>query len=109
MIRLTDLLLETTENRVNLMKLEVIMEKLLPDLTKTQNTKFTQLCAELHTMVGNLNMVPYTIHNNPEWRLLHGALMIKMLEVKTEAEKLIDHETVNIKPFINALDDLIVA
>jgi hypothetical protein len=109
MIRLTDLLLETTENRVNLMKLEVLMEKFLPELTKTQNTTLTQLCLDVHTMTGTLNMLPYTIHNATEWKLLHAALMLKLLEVKREAEKLTNHETINIKPFINALDELIVA
>lgn len=109
MIRLTELLLETTENRVNLMKLEVLMEKFLPELTKTQNTTLTQLCLDVHTMSGTLNMLPYTIHNATEWKLLHAALMLKLLEVKREAEKLTNHETINIKPFINALDELIVA
>lgn len=109
MIRLQDILLENTENRVNLMKLQALMEKMTPELTKTENTKLTQLCTEVHDMVGQFNMLPYTIHNRDEWTVLRITLMAKLMEVKGEAEKLLDSDKVDVKPFIKALDELIVS
>lgn len=109
MIRLQDILLENTENRVNLMKLEAVMEKMAPELTKTQNTKLTQLCTEVHEMVGKLNMLPYTIYNRDDWTVLRIALMAKLMEVKIEAEKLLENDKVDVKPFIKALEEIIVS
>jgi hypothetical protein len=109
MIRLRDVLQENTENRINLMKLEVLMEKMLPALTKTQNTKLTQLCTELHEMVNAFNMLPYTIYNRIEWPVLQITLMTKLMELKTEAEKMVDSNNVDVKPFIKALDELIAS
>jgi hypothetical protein len=108
MIRLKDILLENTENRVNLMKLEALMEKMLPELTKTENTKLTQLCTEVHEMVGKFNTLPYTIHNRDDWTVLRIALMAKLLEIKTEAEKMVDSDKVDVQPFIKALDEILV-
>lgn len=108
MIRLQDILLENTENRVNLMKLEALMEKMMPELTKTENTKLTQLCTEVHDMVGKFNMLPYTIHNRDDWTALRIMLMAKLMEVKKEAEKLLESDKVDVKPFIKALDELLV-
>jgi hypothetical protein len=109
MIRLRDVLKENTENRINLMKLEALMEKMLPALTKTQNTKLTQLCTELHEMVNSLNVLPYTIYNRTEWPVLQIALMTKLMELKTEVEKIIDSDKIDVKPFIKALDELIAS
>ena len=113
MIRLKDLLNEVSfpkENRVNLIKLTVLMEKLIPELTKNQVTKFSQLCAEAHDMVRQLNEIPYTIYNNvPDWKLLEVALIIKLSEIKIEAEKLLNSTKVDVRPFIKAIDELIVS
>jgi len=109
MIKLKDILLENTENRVNLMKLEALMEKMLPEMTKTENSKITQLCTEVHDMVGKLNTLPYTIHNRDEWTVLRIMLMAKLTEVKTEAEKMLDSDKVDVRPFIKALDEIIVS
>jgi len=109
MIKLKNILLENTENRINLLKLEALMEKLTPELTKTQNTKISQLCTEMHEMVDALNKLPYTIHNHMEWKVLRLGLMGKLLEVKAEAEKLVENGVVGIAPFVKALDELIVS
>lgn len=108
MIRLSKLLLENTENRVNLMKLEAIMEKLTPELSKAQDTKLSTLCTEVHELVESLNKLPYTIYNHSEWQVLQLSLMSKLMEVKSEAEKLIGTGIVNVVPFIKALDEIIV-
>jgi len=108
MIKLRNVLTENTENRINLMKLEVLMEKMLPVLTKTQNTKLTQMCTEVHEMVNSFNVLPYTIYNQADWPVLQIALMTKLMELKTEAEKMTGNK-VDVKPFIKALDELIAS
>lgn len=109
MIRLTDILLENSKNRVNLMKLEAIMEKMKPEFTKAENKKISELCTEVHQMAESLNNLPYTIFNHQEWNLLRLGLMAKLVEVKAEAEKLMGEGKVDVVHFIKALDELIVS
>lgn len=110
MIRLKDLVLESYSNkerRINLMKLEVIMEKMLPELTKAGATKLTELCNEVHQMAADLNKIPYTLWNSyPEWPILKTALIDKLNEVKAEALK-ITSEKFDASTFIKALDEII--
>jgi SpoVK/Ycf46/Vps4 family AAA+-type ATPase len=108
-ISLTKLVLENKENRITLMKLTALMEKMVPEMTKAQSKKLTELCTEVHTMVNDLNVLPYTIHNHKEWQVLKLAMMSKLMEVKKEAEKLLESEKVDVKPFIKALDEIIVS
>lgn len=112
MIRLRDLLNETSfnkENRINLMKITTLMEKLIPELTKSQSTKLIELCSEINEMVIKLNEIPYTVFNHtPEWKLLEVAFVSKLAEVKVEAEKLLNSDKVDVRPFIKAIDEIIV-
>lgn len=111
MIRLKDLLNEVSfskENRINLLKLSALMEKIIPELTKTESKKLTELCTEVHTMAEKLNETPYTVFNNTDWFVLKTMIMAKLLEVKEEAIKLESSDKVDIKPFIIALDEIIV-
>jgi len=111
MIRLKDILMEhgSKERRINLMKLEVLMEKLLPELTKAQATKLTQICTEIYQMATTLNETPYKIWNaNPEWPLVKLALKSKLMEAKEEASKLLESDKVDIRPFVKALDEFIL-
>lgn len=99
-------MVENKENRINLLKLTAIMEKMLPELTKPQSTKLTELCAEVHTLAGQLNTLPITIHNHEPWKVLKVAMVAKLMEVRQEAQK-IKSDKVDTKPFIKALDELI--
>lgn len=112
MIRLRDLLNEASfnkENRINLMKITTLMEKLIPELTKAQSTKLVELCSEVNEMAIKLNEIPYTIFTHtPEWKILEVALIAKITEVKTEAEKLLNSDKVDVRPFIKAIDEIIV-
>jgi hypothetical protein len=110
MIRLKDLLSENygiKENRVNLMKLEALMEKMLPELTKTDATKLTELCSEVHQLACDMNKIPYQIWNAyPEWPILKAALIAKLMEVKEETLKA-SSDKFDATTFIKALDELI--
>lgn len=104
---MTQLLNESIENRVSLMKITAIMEKMLPEVTKAQSTKLMQLCAEATNMADMLNQFPYTIHGTEKWKALKTAMILKLAEIKEEAMKL-DPEKVNVKPYLIALDEVIV-
>lgn len=106
MIRMTQLLNENMENRVSLMKVTAIMEKMLPEVTKAQSNKLMELCAEAHNMAGVLNQIPYTIHGTEKWNTLKAAMLLKLVEIREEAMKL-DPEKINVKPYIVALDEVI--
>lgn len=111
MIRLKNLLNEVSfpkENRINLMKLTTLMEKILPEVTKAQSKKLTELCTEVYEMASKLNQTRYTVFNHNEWALLKALMMTKLLEVKDEALKLEKSDKINVKPFIIALDEIIV-
>lgn len=107
MIRLQDIILENKENRISLMKLTVLMEKLLPELSKAQQTRLTELCTEACTLIEELNQFPYTIFNHQGWQVLKLGVITKLTEVKLEAEKLMESKTVDVVPFIKALDEII--
>jgi len=107
MIRLKDILVENKENRTSLFKLTALMEKLLPELNKTNATKLTTLCTEAHTLVSKLNDTPHTIFNNQDWKVMKVMVVAKLMEIKVEAEKLLESDKVDIKPFIKALDEVI--
>lgn len=111
MIRLKDLLTENAglkERRIDLVKLEVLMAKMLPELTKTDSKKLMELCNEVHQLAQDLNKVPYQIWNAyPEWPILKAALIEKLVEVKEETLK-VTSEKFDATTFIKALDELIV-
>lgn len=107
-IRLTDILLENKENRINTMKLTILMEKMMAELTKAQSTKITELCTEVYTMATELNQLPYNIYNHQNWQLLKIAMMSKLMELKEETLKLSNSDKVDVLPFIKALDEVLV-
>lgn len=111
MIRFRDILFEhqSKERRLNLMKLEVLMEKLLPSLTKAESTKLTQICTEIHQMASELNETPYKVSNaHPEWSIVKLALRSKLIEAKEEVSKLLESDKVDVRPFVKALDEFIL-
>jgi hypothetical protein len=80
MIRLRDLLLENPENRINLMKVQTILEKIYPVLKDAQVKKLMELCAEAHVMASQLNMKPYvrTESTMVEWKFLIAGVHAKI-------------------------------
>lgn len=110
MIRLRDLLLENPENRINLMKIQTIMEKMYPVLNDTQVKKLMELCAEAHIMASQLNMKPFvrTESTMVEWKFLISGVHAKINELKVEVLKIAESDkTVNCAPLIKALDEVL--
>lgn len=113
MIRLQDIIMENntaqghTENRVSLIKIAVIMEKVLPSVDKSVATRLTELFAEVSDITSTLNATPYTKFNMEGWEFAKAALYAKIVEMKVEVEKLCESDKVDVKPLVKALDEII--
>jgi hypothetical protein len=109
MIRLTKLLLENTENRISLMKLESIMARVIPELSAAQSSKLLELFTEVTVMAAALNMLPYTVKNNrlDEWHMLTNSFKTMVLSLREEICSIADKKKdVNFNPLILALDEV---
>lgn len=107
-ILLKNLISENTYNRVNLMKIGALMEKALPELTKDQSKKLTELFTELSMMSTNMNGLPYTVkeYKLNEWQLLIASFHKKLDEFRSEVMKINEKsDKVNCAPLIKALDE----
>jgi len=109
MIRLTDLLMENVERRVNLMKIQAIMEKLYPELTDAQSKKLTELCTEVHMMASQMNTIPYirTESSMTQWAILEAAFKAKVTELKEEVIKVCEDKKIDSLTVIKALDEVL--
>lgn len=114
MIRLQDIIMENSaqgyvQNRVNLAKIVVIMEKVLPAVDKSVATKLTEIFAEVSNITNTMNTTPYkrTEESLAAWRLAEAALYAKICEMKEEVEKLCESDKVNVKPLVKALAEII--
>jgi hypothetical protein len=109
MIRLKDLLVENAENRINLMKVQTIMEKLYPEITGEQSKKLMELCTEMHMMASQLNTIPYirTESSLAEWTLLVTAFKSKVTELKEEVIRVCENKKIDSTTVVKALDEVL--
>lgn len=111
MIRLKNLLNEASflkENRINLMKITTILEKVLEELPKTKTKKLTEVFTEFSVMSEKLNQLPFNYFNMTEWKFLNLAAHVKLTELREEVLKLIKEDnTSTLTPLINALDEVL--
>lgn len=109
MIRLTKLLLENTENRINLMKLESIITRVIPELSAAQSSKVLELFTEINVLAAALNMLPYTVKNNrlDEWHTLTNSFKTMVMSLREEVCSMADKkQNVDFNPLISALDEV---
>jgi hypothetical protein len=77
MIKLTDLITEAgKQNRINSMRLVVLLEKLVPCLKKAQQDKITQLTAKLMEGIATVNQLPYNYNTMSEWHMTELATVV---------------------------------
>jgi len=99
------LIKESTENRVNLMRLDAILENFAPKLTKKEQEKLADVYVDLQELVETLNTTPHTIFNNKDWKLLNMILMGKVAQMKLVVEEIAeDNKEVDCWPLMKALD-----
>lgn len=111
MIRLSNLLVESTERRVNLMRVIAIMEKVLPELKAADAKKITEAFTEFAMLVENLNSLPYTVkeYKLNEWQLLSAVTQAKLTELREHVAKLCTESSpVDLKPLVKALEEVLV-
>jgi hypothetical protein len=104
---LKDLLRESTERRLNVMRIQVLVEKVLTEVTESQGKKLIEMMTEVSMMVTNLNALPYTIFNAREWQFAVAATYMKIADLREEVVKISeDSKTLNCAPLIKALDEV---
>jgi hypothetical protein len=110
MIRLTELLSESMlERRVNLMRVQTVMEKLYPELNESQSKKLMELCTEAHMLTSQLNSTRYIRTENSvvEWKLLVMALESKLNEMKEEVIKICESKKIDSTTVVKALNSVL--
>ena len=109
MIKLMDIINESIripEHRLSLARIQVNMEKILPELTATQNNKLTQLFTELSEMATHLNSLPYTKFNYEDWKLYMLEVEEKVNELHEAVQKIADKKKdLNCQPLIIAIQE----
>jgi hypothetical protein len=109
MIRLRNLLNEThmKQSHINLMRVSTNLEKVLPELTKAQATKLTEMMTEISVAVSALNTLPYTVFNADAWDVYILAATHAVGALKEEVVKISEKkESVNCASLIKALDEV---
>jgi L-rhamnose mutarotase len=111
-IRIRDLIAEdtgTTSNRVQLMRVEVILEELAPKLSEKDQKKLASIYVELKALAESMNMTPYTIFNHDHWKLLNMVLAGKVAEFKLVAEDIAEeNKDVDCWPLARAIDTILI-
>lgn len=106
-LRLKDLLRESAERRLNVMRIQVLVEKVLPEVTESQAKTLTELCAEICMRATNLNAIPYTIFNAREWQLAIMETYMKITELREEVVKISEGGKQECcAPLLKALDEV---
>lgn len=110
MTRLKDLLAEgTAERRVNLMRVEGVLENLAHHLPQKEQDKLAKCFVELSEFADMLNETPQTIFNTQQWKLLNMVLAGKVAELRLLAEDISeDNKDVDCWPLIKAIDLILV-
>jgi len=110
MIKLTNLLMEsTTERRVNLMRVEAVLENLAHHISEKDQQKLAKVFVELHEIACSLNETPQTIFNHVQWKLLNMVLAGKIAEMRLVVEDIAeDNKDVDCWPLVKALDTILI-
>lgn len=108
MTTLKSLIVEGKENRINLDRIEINVEHLAQQVSKTEQEKLAVSFVELKLLAEQLNTVPYTAFNANQWRWLGMALLGKIAELRIVVEDIAeDNETIDCRPLMGALDLLL--
>ena len=109
-ILLKDLLTEGTQmNRVNLMRVETILENLTPKLNTKEQQKLAEVYVELKELTEVLNQTPFNVFTKQDWHLLNMILVGKVAEFKLVAESIAeDNKQVDCWPLAKAIDLILI-
>ena len=103
--KLKHLIAENIENRINLMRVEAILENLAPQLSQDDQNKIAGAYVELKMLVTGLNETPYTVFNEEQWKLLKMVLAGKVAEMRLVLEDIAeDNKEIDFFPIMKAVD-----
>lgn len=111
MIRLKNLMFENLENRVNLTKLQTVLEKLYEQLSESDMKSVQEVFLELSEMVSQLNTSRYirTEQGLVEWSIAAAAFRQKVAELQEQVLKLSEKQTeVNFSTTLSVLEELLI-
>ena len=103
-LSLRNILRENVENRLNITKIETLVEKVLADVKGAKDTKITELYSVLCTQRCALNAFPYTSFNIFEWQIMVGSVRATLDSLRGEALSLSTNEDC-VRALIVALDE----
>jgi hypothetical protein len=105
-LSLKSILQENVQNRINLMRLTTLIEKVVCHLSATQAKTLTECFAEVSMLATNLNTLKYTQFNVNEWQLLIAATFVKLNELRSEVVEIAkSKKDVDFGPLLKALDE----
>lgn len=94
------------ENKISLVKVEVLMEKVKEQLKGKELEKLTEKCMNVKMTAEMLNNTPYTIHGVDKWKFLKVAMIASLVEIRNE---LMELKNVEVTHLVKALDEIIVS
>jgi hypothetical protein len=106
MMKLKNLLTEgRTTRRVDLMRIEVVLENLAHHLSSAEQKKLAEAYVNLCQIANVFNETPYTIFNTEQWQLMNMILAGKIAEMRIIAEDIAeDNKDVDCWPLVKAID-----
>jgi len=105
-LSLKSILRENVENRINLMRLTALLEKVTCCISAPHAKTLMETFAEVSMLATNLNSLPYTKFNMNEWQLLIAATYVKLNELRNEVVKISESQKdVDFRPLLKALDE----
>jgi hypothetical protein len=109
MIKLAHLLTEVRNTRrINLMRVEVVLENLAHHLSTSEQKKLAEAYVDLCQIANVLNEIPYTLRNTEQWELLNMILAGKIAELRIIAEDIAeDNKNVDCWPLVKAIDTIL--
>jgi hypothetical protein len=102
---LKDLIKENVENRVDLMRIEGILEDLAPQLSQKDQDKLAGLYVELKMLATSLNETPYSVFTQDHWKLMKLVLAGKIAEMRLVLDDMAeDNKEIDFFPLVKAVD-----
>ena len=111
MIRLKNLMFENLENRVNLTKLQTVLEKLYEQLSDSEKKTIHEVFLEMVMMVNNLNSSRYvrTEQGLVEWSVAAASFRQKVSELQEHIFKLSEEKAdINCSTTLSVLEELLI-
>ena len=115
MIKMRDIIVESllTESvmhpvhRISLGRIQINLEKVLPEVTKKQAKKLEKIFEEISDVATTLNAIPYTKFDHSAWVIEIELLNNKLQELQKEAQSIAKNKKIDCAPLMKALQEVL--